>query len=129
MEAAAAVGDWCARLGLEPFRARQLLPRLGERPVGRWSGATDLPGTLIAELERQYASGTSRSDLERCLAYTGMNEDECDHVCDTWRNPRVWRVEDGQWVKDCVWGGEETFGPAHVCSDACARVQGAATVS
>jgi 23S rRNA (adenine2503-C2)-methyltransferase len=55
VEAARAVVDWCAGLGLEPFRARQILPRLWERPVGDWSEATDLPGAVIAELKRQHA--------------------------------------------------------------------------
>jgi len=80
------------------------------------------------EMVRKYDHVKPRRDLERWLAYTGLNEEEFDHVCDTWRNPRVWRVEDGMWVKECVWGGEEAFGPAHVCSAACARVQAPAAV-
>ncbi|MGH3051194.1 MAG: N-acetyl sugar amidotransferase, partial [Gaiellaceae bacterium] len=75
------------------------------------------------EMVRRYDHVKPRRDLERWLVYTGLNEEEFDHVCDTWRNPRVWRVEDGQWVKECVWGGEEAFGSAHACSDGCARVQ------
>jgi hypothetical protein len=51
------------------------------------------------------------SDLKRWLAYTGMNEDEFDQIADTFRNQRVWSIEDGQWVKDNVWGSRTAYGP------------------
>lgn len=40
------------------------------------------------------------SDLRRWLAYTGMTEAEFDRVADTFRDPRVWRMRAGEWVKD-----------------------------
>jgi hypothetical protein len=33
----------------------------------------------------------------------------------------VWRIEDGQWVKDTIWGGPEAFGPVRLTPDAKAR--------
>ena len=54
------------------------------------------------ELVRQY-DHVKPSDLRRWLAYTGMSEDEFDRIADTFRDPRVWRWEDDQWVKDNVW--------------------------
>jgi len=39
-------------------------------------------------------------DLQRWLAYTGMSEDEFDRIADTFRDPRVWRMVDGAWVRD-----------------------------
>jgi imidazole glycerol phosphate synthase subunit HisF len=39
-------------------------------------------------------------DLRRWLDYTGMTEDEFDRIADTFRDPRVWRQEKGQWVRD-----------------------------
>lgn len=42
-------------------------------------------------------------DLERWLKYVGMTEEEFDRICDTFRDPRVWRMENGQWVKDNIW--------------------------
>jgi len=50
------------------------------------------------------------SDLKRWLAYTSMNEDEFDAIADTFRNQRVWSIENGQWVKDNVWGGRSAYG-------------------
>ena len=43
------------------------------------------------------------SDLKRWLEYTGMKEKEFDAICDTFRDPRVWRREKGEWMKDNVW--------------------------
>jgi N-acetyl sugar amidotransferase len=43
------------------------------------------------------------SDLKRWLEYTGMSEDEYDRIADTFRDPRVWRMEAGAWVKDEPW--------------------------
>jgi imidazoleglycerol phosphate synthase cyclase subunit len=40
------------------------------------------------------------SDLRRWLDYVGMSEDEFDRIADTFRDPRVWRMENGEWVKD-----------------------------
>ena len=56
------------------------------------------------------------SDLCYWLDYVGMSEDEFWEVADSFRDPRVWRIEDGQWVKDCIWGGPEAFGPVRLKS-------------
>jgi N-acetyl sugar amidotransferase len=64
----------------------------------------------VAMVEK-YDHVKPRRDLERWLGYVGMSEAEFDRVCDTFRDPRVWRVEDGQWVKQNLWGGESAYGP------------------
>jgi len=38
-------------------------------------------------------------DLKRWLKYVDMSEDEFDCIADTFRDPRVWRKEDGRWVR------------------------------
>lgn len=53
-------------------------------------------------------------DLRRWLAYVGWTEEEFDRVADGFRDRRVWRVRDGQWYKDNVWGGESAYGPVHL---------------
>ncbi|MFH1843934.1 MAG: N-acetyl sugar amidotransferase [bacterium] len=63
---------------------------------------------------RRYDHVKPVRDLARWLEYVGMSEAEFDHTCDTFRDPRVWRIEGGEWVKRCVWGGEEVFGPVHL---------------
>lgn len=64
------------------------------------------------EMVRRYDHVKPRTDLERWLKYVGMTEEEFDATCDTFRNPRAWSVEDGQWVKDNIWGGRSAYGPA-----------------
>lgn len=54
------------------------------------------------ELVRRYDHVKPR-DLQRWLAYVGMSEEEFDRIADTFRDPRVWRREDGEWVKDNLW--------------------------
>lgn len=63
------------------------------------------------EMVRAYDHVKPRRDLERWLAYVGMTEAEFDRVCDTFRDPRVWRRENGQWVKDNLWGTPSAYGP------------------
>lgn len=54
------------------------------------------------ELVRKY-DHVKPSDLYRWLSYVGMSEERYDRVCDTFRDPRVWRYEDGRWLKDNLW--------------------------
>jgi hypothetical protein len=70
------------------------------------------------EMVRRYDHVKPRRDLERWLAYVGLSEDEFDSVCDGFRDPRVWRIEDGQWVKDTIWGQPESYGPVRQLAQA-----------
>ncbi len=54
------------------------------------------------------------SDLKRWLEYVNMSEAEFDAVCDTFRDPRVWWIQDGQWWKDTIWGEPTAYGPVHL---------------
>ncbi len=54
------------------------------------------------ELVRRYDHVKPR-DLQRWLAYVGMGEADFDAIADTFRDPRVWRRQDGCWVKDNLW--------------------------
>jgi N-acetyl sugar amidotransferase len=65
------------------------------------------------EMVRKYDHVKPRRDLERWLNYTGLSEDEFDRVCDTFRDHRVWRIENGEWVKDNIWGEPSSYGPVH----------------
>ncbi|MFO0678074.1 MAG: N-acetyl sugar amidotransferase [Polyangiaceae bacterium] len=65
------------------------------------------------EMVRMYDHVKS-SDLLRWLSYVGMTEGEFDAVCDTFRDPRVWWIQDGQWWKDTIWGEATAYGPVHL---------------
>ena len=54
------------------------------------------------ELVRKY-DHVKPTDLYRWLDYVGMSEDEFDRIADTFRDPRVWSRENGEWIKDNIW--------------------------
>lgn len=63
---------------------------------------------------KRYDAVKPMRDLRRWLDYVRMSEDEFDAAADTFRDPRVWSVEEGQWVKDNVWGGRSSYGPVRL---------------
>ena len=63
------------------------------------------------EMVAKYDHVKPRRDLDRWLRYVDMTEEEFDVTCDTFREPRVWSMEEGQWVKDNIWGGRSAYGP------------------
>lgn len=68
------------------------------------------------EMVRKYDHVVSK-DLYYWLDYAGMTEKEFWQTADTFRDPRVWRIEDGQWVKDNIWGGSSAYGQVHLSSE------------
>lgn len=68
------------------------------------------------EIVRRY-DHVKPQDLKRWLKYVNMTEEEFDKVSDTYRNPRVWRIENGQWIKDNIWGGSSPYGPVYKVPD------------
>ena len=74
----------------------------------------------IAHVQR-YDHVKPRRDLERWLDYVGLTETEFDRVCDGFRDRRVWRIENGRWVKDTLWG--ETFVDQPVTADVAEEVR------
>ena len=56
------------------------------------------------EVVRKYDAVKPYRDLNRFLEYVDMTEEEFDYIADGFRDPRVWRIENGQWVKDNIWG-------------------------
>jgi hypothetical protein len=49
-------------------------------------------------------------DLYRWLIYVGWTEKEFDRVADTFRDPRVWWIKNGEWWKDNLWGKPSSYG-------------------
>lgn len=56
------------------------------------------------------------SDLGHWLNYVGMAETEFWRIADTFRDPRVWWIEEGQWVKDNIWGEPSCYGKVYLDS-------------
>ena len=61
------------------------------------------------EMVRKYDHVVS-SDLYYWLDYVDMEEDEFWRIADTFRDPRVWRIEKRKWVKDNIWGEPSSYG-------------------
>ncbi len=65
------------------------------------------------EIVRKYDAVKPRRDLDRWLKYVDMTEEEFDYILDGFRDPRVWSIENGQWVKEDIWGGRSAYGPVY----------------
>ena len=59
---------------------------------------------------RKYDAVKPRGDLERWLEYVDMSEEEFDRIADTFRDPRVWWIENGKWMKHNIWGEPSSYG-------------------
>ena len=69
------------------------------------------------------------SDLEYWLNYVGMAKDEFWRTADTFRDPRVWWIENGQWWKDNVWDGPSAYGLVHLSPEQQLKYRPAAATS
>ena len=56
--------------------------------------ARDSNATVSAPLELRHAEDKLKE------AKSAMKEEEFDLIADTFRDPRVWRKENGEWIKD-----------------------------
>jgi N-acetyl sugar amidotransferase len=65
------------------------------------------------EMVRKYDHVVS-SDLDYWLSYVEMSVDEFWRTADGFRDKRVWRIEDGAWAKDDIWGGSSSYGLARI---------------
>ena len=54
------------------------------------------------------------SDLQYWLKYVDIDEEEFWQTADSFRDPRVWWIQDGQWWKDNVWGESSAYGEVHL---------------
>ena len=61
------------------------------------------------EMVKKYDHVVS-SDLNYWLEYVGMNESEFWEIADTFRDPKVWWIEDGMWYKDNIWNDRSSYG-------------------
>jgi N-acetyl sugar amidotransferase len=68
------------------------------------------------EMVRKYDHVVS-SDLDYWLDYVDMSKEEFWRVADSFRDPRVWKIENGFWIKDSIWGDRESFGEVYLSSE------------
>ena len=65
------------------------------------------------DMVRKYDHVVS-SDLHYWLDYVDMKEDEFWQIADTFRDPKVWWIQDGQWWKDNIWGKPSAYGVVYL---------------
>lgn len=53
-------------------------------------------------------------DLHRWLDYVGWKEQQFDQLADTFRDPRVWWIKNGEWWKNNIWGVPSSFGAVYL---------------
>ncbi|MDD4628942.1 MAG: N-acetyl sugar amidotransferase [Candidatus Peribacteraceae bacterium] len=70
------------------------------------------------ELVKRYDHVIPEKSLQHFLTMTGMSRDEFFRISDTFRDPRVWRIEKGQWWKDNVWGEASAYGEVKLPKEA-----------
>tara|TARA_Y100000748_G_scaffold302045_1_gene303442 strand:- start:456 stop:1676 length:1221 start_codon:yes stop_codon:yes gene_type:complete len=49
-------------------------------------------------------------DLYHWLDYVKMSEDEFWSTADSFRDPRIWWIENNKWFKDNIWGSASSYG-------------------
>ena len=54
------------------------------------------------------------SDLHYWLKYVDMSESDFWETADTFRDPRVWWIEDDKWHKFNIWGKSSSYGKVHL---------------
>ena len=57
------------------------------------------------------------SDLNYWLNYVGKDEKYFWSIADSFRDQRVWSIEDNYWIKDTLWGKNEKYGKVFLNND------------
>jgi hypothetical protein len=65
------------------------------------------------EMVRKYDHVIS-SDLEYWLSYVDITEKEFWETADSFRDPRVWWIQKGEWWKDNIWGSPSPYGDVYL---------------
>jgi 23S rRNA (adenine2503-C2)-methyltransferase len=89
--------EWAKARGLPPYRVRQILPRLWQRPIVSWAEASDLPASV-------------REDLERELPLSRLNLEVQENSSDGTRK-FLWRLPDNEAIESVLIpsGGRRTL--------------------
>ena len=69
------------------------------------------------EMVKKYDHVVS-SDLEFWLNYVDISKKEFWETADTFRDPRVWWIKNGEWWKDNIWGSPSAYGEVHLNREA-----------
>ena len=86
--ARAALGEWLAARGEAPYRVRQVLPRLWQRPVARWADASELSAALRTALDEAFPL------LRLALGARQVSQDGTEKF--------LWKLGDGEAIESVL---------------------------
>ncbi len=86
--ARAALDEWLATRGEAPYRVRQVLPRLWQRPVACWADASELPAALRAALDEAFPL------LRLALGARQVSQDGTEKF--------LWKLGDGEAIESVL---------------------------
>jgi N-acetyl sugar amidotransferase len=69
------------------------------------------------EMVRKYDAVIPKKSFDYFLNMTGMTEEEFWPIADTFRDPRIWWIENGEWWKDNIWGEPSSYGKVYLPKD------------
>ena len=69
------------------------------------------------ELVKKYDHVKPMKSLNYFLKTTNMSEEKFDETADTFRNNRVWWIENNKWYKDNIWGEPQSYGDVKLSKD------------
>lgn len=69
------------------------------------------------ELVKKYDHVIPRKSFDYFLNMTKIEEGEFWPIADTFRDPRVWWIQDGEWWKDNLWGKPSSYGKVQLAKD------------
>ena len=69
------------------------------------------------EMVKKYDSAFPHKSFKYFLDMTGMTEKEFWQTADTFRDSRVWWIEDGKWWKDNIWREPASYGDVHLSKE------------
>lgn len=70
------------------------------------------------DLVRQYDHIVPKKSLKYFLDMTHMTEEQFWPIADTFRDSRIWWIENGEWWKDNIWGEPSSYGRVYLPKDA-----------
>ena len=69
------------------------------------------------KLVKKYDHVKPRESLEYFLNMVNISEEEFDKVADSFRDPRVWWIENNMWWKNTLWGEPTSYGEVYLSKD------------
>lgn len=62
------------------------------------------------EMVRRYDGKCHKKYIEKFCNYIGISVKEFYTIADTFRDPKIWWIKNGQWWKDNIWGKPSSYG-------------------